>query len=93
MIQVQDKEQLTVELQNIEKAIQASETLRQRAITSKELYEQQLKETESELKALGTTAEKAEQDLQKIDEQIAINLQEIKDKLPFDLLQKYGLLK
>lgn len=93
MIQVQDKEQLTVELQNIEKAIQASETLRQRAITSKELYEQQLKETESELKSLGTTAEKAEQDLRKIDEQIASNLQEIKNKLPFDLLQKYGLLK
>lgn len=84
------KEQLTTELQNIEKAIQNSEMLRQRATANKEVYEEQIKQTDEELKALGTTPEKAEQELSSIDSQIATNLKRINEMIPFDLLRKYN---
>ena len=84
------KEQLTTELQNIEKAIQNSEMLRQRAVANKELYEEQIKQTDEELKALGTTPEKAQEELASIDAQIAKNLAKINEMIPFDLLRKYN---
>lgn len=88
----QTNEQLTQNLQNIEKGIQASEQLRQRAITSKEIYERDLKATDEELKALGTTPEKAQADLEKIDASIQSKLESIQAKIPFDLLRQYKLL-
>jgi chromosome segregation ATPase len=84
------KEQLTTELQNIEKAIQNSEMLRQRATANKEVYEEQIKQTDEELKALGTTSEKAQEELASIDAQISKNLKKINEMIPFDLLRKYN---
>jgi len=84
------KEQLTTELQTIEKAIQNSEMLRQRATANKEVYEEQLKQTDDELKSLGTTAEKAEQELASIDQTIASHIAKINEMIPFDLLRKYN---
>lgn len=84
------KEQLTSELQRIEKAIQNSEMLRQRAESSKEIYEEQLRQTDEELKSLGTTAEKAEEELASIDQKIAKSLEKINEMIPFDLLKKYN---
>lgn len=81
------------EIQSIEKAIKASEELRQRALTSKGIYEQQLKETDEELKALGTSAERGRKDIEEIDAKIQENLTKIKEMIPFDLLQQYKLLK
>ncbi|WCK57702.1 hypothetical protein PP175_27075 (plasmid) [Aneurinibacillus sp. Ricciae_BoGa-3] len=80
------------EIQSIEKAIKASEDLRQRALTSKGIYEQQQKETDEELKALGTTPEKGRQEIQEIDAKIEENLLKVKQMIPFDLLKQYKLL-
>jgi phage shock protein A len=88
-----NKEMVMNEIQSIEKAIKASEELRQRALTSKGIYEQQLKETDEELKALGTTAERGRKDIEEIDAKIQENLAKIKEMIPFDLLQQYKLLK
>lgn len=94
MIQhVHDKESLINELQQTEKALKASEQLRMRAIANKGAYETQLKENEAELKALGTTAEQAEEEIRKIDAQIAEKLKKINEMIPYDLLNKYNLLK
>jgi len=84
------KEQLTTELQNIEKAIQNSEMLRQRATANKEVYEEQIKQTDEEMKALGTTPEKAQEELASIDAQIERYLKNINDMIPYDLLKKYN---
>jgi phage shock protein A len=88
-----NKEMVMNEIQSIEKAIKASEELRQRALTSKGIYEQQLKETDEELKALGTSAERGRKDIEEIDAKIQENLAKIKEMIPFDLLQQYKLLK
>lgn len=94
MIQhVHDKESLINELQQTERALKASEQLRMRAIANKGAYETQLKENEAELKTLGTTAEQAEEEIRKIDAQIAEKLKKIKEMIPYDLLNKYNLLK
>ncbi|PLS19736.1 hypothetical protein CVD28_04815 [Bacillus sp. M6-12] len=86
------KEAIMNELQYAEKAIKASEDLRQRALTSKGIYEQQLKETDEELKNLGTTAEEGRKEIEQIDAKIEENLASIKDMIPFDLLKEYKLL-
>jgi phage shock protein A len=86
------KETIMTDIQSIEKAIKASEDLRQRALTSKGIYEQQLKETDEELKALGTTAEQGKKEIEEIDAKIEESLVSIKDMIPFDLLQQYKLL-
>jgi len=75
------------ELAELEKAIQASEQLRQKALAQKDIYEQQLKETEAELQALGTTSEEAEEELKRIEKQIEENLSKIKSMIPYDLLR------
>lgn len=93
MVHVHDKESLLQELQQTEKALKASEQLRMRALANKSAYENQLKENEEELKALGTTAEKAEEEIARIDQQIAEKLKQINEMIPYDLLNKYNLLK
>lgn len=87
-----NKETIMNELQYAEKAIKASEDLRQRALTSKGIYEQQLKETDEELATLGTTADQGKKEIEQIDAKIAENLVAIKEMIPFDLLQQYKLL-
>ena len=80
---------LTMELQQIEQAITQADTLRQRAIMRKDMLEQQLKEAEDELKGLGTTPEKAKDDLARIDADIQAKLKEIHEQMPYDLIKKY----
>lgn len=86
------KEMIMNNIQETEKAIKASEDLRQRALTKKGMYEQQLKESDEELKALGTTAEEGRKEIQEIDATIEKNLESIKGMIPFDLLKEYKLL-
>lgn len=90
---VHSSEEMVAELQTTEKALKASEQLRMRAIANKGAYEQQLKDNDNELQALGTTAEKAEAELNTIDSQIASKLEEINQLIPMDLLRKYNMLK
>lgn len=89
----QTKENLTNELQRVEKAIRASENLRQSALTKKGMYEEELKKKDEQLRELGTTPEQAEEDLRQIDVTIEKKLQEIENMIPFDLLHKYNMLK
>jgi hypothetical protein len=86
-------EELIADLQRTEKALKASEQLKMRAVANKGVYESQLKDNEAELRALGTTAEKAEQEVQAIDAEIERTLQKINGMIPFDLLERYNLLK
>ncbi|MGW8417232.1 hypothetical protein ACWGKP_24820 [Brevibacillus sp. NPDC055896] len=88
-----DNEAFVAELQQTEKALKASEQLRFRAIANKDAYVTQLKENDAELKALGTTAEQAEKEVQAIDAEIENKFEKIKSMIPFDLLQKYNMLK
>lgn len=85
------KETIMNEIQEVEKAIKASEDLRQRAITYKSVYETQLKETEEEFKALGTTAEQAKKEIEEIDKKIAVTLEKIKGMIPYELLKEFHL--
>jgi len=85
------KEQLTNELQLIEKGIQNSEMLRQRATANKDVYEEQIKQTDEEFRLLGTTPEKAGEELASIDRQVETNLKRMKEMIPFDLLSRYNL--
>ena len=86
-------ENITKELQAVEHAIKKSEELRQQAITKKGFYETALKETDDELKKLGTTAEAGRLELEKIDKEIEKNLEDIKSMIPYDLLTKYNLIQ
>lgn len=86
------KEAIMTDIQEVEKGIKASEDLRQRALTRKGIYEQQLKESDEELKALGTTAEDGQKEIEQIDAKITENLLAIKQKIPFELLKKYNML-
>lgn len=86
------KEAIMTDIQEVEKGIKASEDLRQRALTRKGIYEQQLKESDEELKALGTTAEDGQKEIEQIDAKISENLLAIKEKIPFELLKKYNML-
>ncbi|WCF11399.1 hypothetical protein NDS46_31065 (plasmid) [Paenibacillus thiaminolyticus] len=90
---VHSNEELLLQLQNAEKALKASEHLRMRAVANKGVYEQQLKDNDAELKALGTTADKAEAEIKSIDAQTAEMLSQINSMIPMDLLKKYNLLK
>lgn len=81
------------DIQSIEKAIKASEGLRQKASASKGIYEQQLKETDEELKALGTTAEKGKAEIDEIAKEIQDKKDKINSLIPYDLLKQYNVLK
>lgn len=87
-----DNEALVAELQSTEKALKASEQLRMRAIANKGAYETQLKDNDTELKALGTTAEKAEEEVATIDKEISDKLAKINGMIPLDLLKKYNMI-
>lgn len=86
------KEAIMTDIQDVEKGIKASEDLRQRALTRQGIYEQQLKESDEELKGLGTTAEDGQKEIEQIDAKIIENLRAIKEKIPFELLKKYNML-
>ena len=86
------KEAMMNKIQTLEKAIKASEDLRQRALTSKDIYEKQVKETEEELKALGTTAETGRQEIAEIDKKIAESLLKVEQMIPFDLLKECNVI-
>lgn len=90
---VHSGEEMVAELQTTEKALKAAEQLLMRATANKGVYEQQLKDNDKELQALGTTAEKAESEVQSIDLQMAEKLAKINELVPMDLLRKYNLLK
>lgn len=83
------KEQTINDLEMVEKAIKASEELRQTAQTKKGMYEQQLIDTDEEFKALGTTAQEGHKEIEKIDAVIEKHLSEIKGMIPFELLKEY----
>lgn len=84
-----DKEGLTLELQRIEKSVGQADNLRQKALMRIDILQQQLTETTDELKALGTTPEQAEAELEKIQNEINSKLAEINSMIPYDLLKKY----
>ncbi|WPS85420.1 hypothetical protein SMD22_01970 (plasmid) [Brevibacillus halotolerans] len=86
-------EELIANLQRTEKALKASEQLKMRAVANKGAYEQQLIGYDNEFKALGTTAEKAEQEVREIDAEIESTLKKINEMIPFELLERYNMLK
>lgn len=85
-------EQTMNKLSYLEKGIKASDDLRQRALTKKSMYEQQLKEADVEFGNLGTTAEQAPKEIQMIDEKINSAMANIEQMIPFELLREYNLL-
>ncbi|ADO59475.1 hypothetical protein [Paenibacillus polymyxa] len=88
-----NNEELVAKLQRVEKALKASEQLKMKAIAKKGAYEQQLKDNESELKLLGTTPEKAEQEVREIEIEIQRTLEKIEGMIPFELLERYKMLQ
>lgn len=86
------KEQLSNELQQTEHAIKQAELLRERAMTKKENYEEQIKQTEEEFKVLGTTSKDAESLITKLDEDIAKSLEKLQSMIPYDLLKAHKLI-
>lgn len=88
-----NSEELVASIQMQEKAIKASEQLKMRAVANKGAYEQQLKDNDRELELLGTTSDKAEAELKAIDLEIADIVAEIDQKIPYELLKKYNMLK
>ena len=89
---MENTEKTMKELSRIEEALKKAEELRQQALTKKDIYENQLKETEEELKALGTTSKEGEAKLQKNDEEIKEAMAKIETMIPFELLKKYKLI-
>lgn len=85
-----DSTTLTKDLDMMGKAIDASSQYRQEAITKKSMWEQQVTEKDSELKALGTTPETARTDIEKIDNEILQSLEKLKNMVPLELLRKKG---
>lgn len=84
------KEQLTAELTKVEKAIQMAEQLRQKALAQKDVYEQQLKEVEAELQAMGIQPESAKEEIAKLEEEIEMLMTRLNELIPYDLLKKYA---
>ncbi|BBW98945.1 hypothetical protein [Geobacillus subterraneus] len=84
------KDWLAAELAKVEKAIQAAEQLRQKALAQKEVYEQQLKEVEEELRRIGVDPSMAKGEILRLEQEIEMLLKEINEMIPYDLLQKYA---
>lgn len=78
------------EIQEIEKALKASEEYRQEAITKKDIWEKQVKEKDEELAKLGTTPEKGRKEIEEIDKKIQENIEALKKMIPIALLRKKG---
>lgn len=90
MVKGMTKEQLTAELTKVEKAIQMAEQLRQKALAQKDVYEQQLKEVEAELQAMGIQPESAKEEIAKLEEEIEMLMTRLNELIPYDLLKKYA---
>lgn len=90
MVKGMTKEQLTEELAKVEKAIQMAEQLRQKALAQKDVYEQQLKEVEAELQAMGIQPESAKEEIAKLEEEIEMLMARLNELIPYDLLKKYA---
>lgn len=90
MVKGMTKEQLTEELAKAEKAIQMAEQLRQKALAQKDVYEQQLKEVEAELQAMGIQPESAKEEIAKLEEEIEMLMTRLNELIPYDLLKKYA---
>lgn len=84
------KDWLAAELAKVEKAIQAAEQLRQKALAQKDVYEQQLKEVEEELRRMGVDPSKAKDEILRLEQEIDLLLKELNAMIPYDLLQKYA---
>lgn len=83
-------EQLNImeRLQKIEKGINDSKDYRRDAKTQGDIYGKQLQENTEKLIELGTTPEKAEADIQKIEQEIMALTEQIEQMLPFEELKK-----
>lgn len=82
-----NREAVIRELEQTEALIQKASALRNKAEGTKESYEEQLKQTEAELRKLGTSPEEAENDLLKLKNEIEKELELIKAEVPIDLLR------
>lgn len=87
-----NNEELLNMIQESEKAIKASETLKQDAMTRKSMWEASIKEKDAELTSLGTTPKKASSEIEAIDKSILENLKKIQSLIPMELLRKKGLI-
>ncbi|TCJ98261.1 UNVERIFIED_ORG: hypothetical protein BDK47_11847 [Anoxybacillus amylolyticus] len=87
---VMTKDWLAAELAKVEKAIQAAEQLRQKALAQKDVYEQQLKEVEEELRRMGVDPNMAKDEILRLEQEIELLLRELNAMIPYDLLQKYA---
>lgn len=87
-----NQEQLTQEINNIEKAIRATDSMRTEALTKKKMYEDSLAEQRKEFEALGTTPEKAAEKREELENKIKANMEFINKNLPIELLKKWGKL-
>jgi len=80
------------ELDDLEKAIQKSQELRTMALTKKQTYEETITQTRAGLETLGTTPEKAREEIDFIDKTISDNVTKIKNALPMDLLKEWNMI-
>ena len=77
---------VTMELQEIEKALNEAQTLKVQAETNLKHYHQQFQEVNMELQQLGVNPENAKMELERLSEEIVRMINEIKTSMPQTLV-------
>lgn len=77
---------VTMELQEIEKALNEAQTLKVQAETNLKHYHQQFQEVNMELQQLGINPENARMELERLSEEIVRMINEIKTSMPQTLV-------
>ena len=77
---------VTMELQEIEKALNEAQTLKVQAETNLKHYHQQFQEVNMELQQLGINPENAKMELERLSEEIVRMINEIKTSMPQTLV-------
>ena len=76
------------EIEKLSKDINDTERLRENAKGQKKIYEEQLKQNETEFEKLGIKPEDAEKEITKLNTEIQKNIEAIRNMLPNDILAK-----
>ena len=78
----------TERLSIIEKGIADSKNYQSEAMTQKKIFGQQLEENTKKFQELGTTPDKAQEDIENIEKEILSLLESIEGMIPFEELKK-----
>ncbi|MEW6171820.1 MAG: hypothetical protein AB1510_01955 [Bacillota bacterium] len=75
------------DISRLKEGIEKAKRLREQAIARKEVLEQQLKEIEAEVRALGVEPDRLEEEITRLETEARLSLEEAEKLIPWELIQ------